>query len=239
MRKRCDCPRRAWAKCPHPWHLAYQWRGKRYRVSLDKERHEPIGSKTKADEYAETIRIAIRGGTFHTDTPTPGLTFGAVLTADHDKHVKAPGRRESAQEAMGWHVGLLRRAPVPAGNGAMMALGDKPIASITKADVEAVRTWRRREHQAMVDARLTWEAERDAAVARELKTRTDARLGWRSVVGEERAAALVELAKPRLAPGSKGGKVGIDPLARRVAARVHVGDCGGLHGREHPSSATA
>ncbi len=66
VRKRCDCPRRAWAKCPHPWHLAYQWRGKRYRVSLDRERHEPIGSKTKADEYAETIRIAIRGGTFHT-----------------------------------------------------------------------------------------------------------------------------------------------------------------------------
>ncbi len=135
-----------------------------------------------------------------------------MLTAYDDKHVKAPGRRESAQEAMGWHVGLLRRAPVPAGNGAMMALGDKPIASITKADVEAVRTWRRREHQAMVDARLTWEAERDAAVARELKTRTDARLGWRSVVGEERAAALVGRPKPRLAPGSKGGEVGINRL---------------------------
>jgi integrase len=210
--KRCGCPRRAWAKCSHPWHLAYQWRGTRYRVSLDRERGQPIRSKTKADEYAETIRLAIRGGTFHAGVPVFGLTFGAVLTAYDDKHVHAPGRRESAQRAMGWHVGLLRRAPVPAGNGATMALGDKPISAITKADVEAVRDWRRREHQAMVEARRVWEAERDAAVQRELKTRTEAQRGWRSVVGEEKAAELVGREKPRLAPGSKGGEVGINRL---------------------------
>jgi len=88
-------------------------------------------------------------------------------------------------------IRLLRRAPVPAGNGATMPLGDKPIAAITKADVEAVR---------------------DAVVQKELQTRAEEKRGWRSVVGESKASALVGRRKQRVAPGSAGGEVGINRL---------------------------
>ena len=36
LTKRCDCPRPRWSKCAHPWYLAYQWKGARHRVCLDR-----------------------------------------------------------------------------------------------------------------------------------------------------------------------------------------------------------
>jgi integrase len=42
-------------------------------------------------------------------------------------------------------VAMLRRAEVPAANGTTIRLETKPIDAITRADVEAVRTWRRQE----------------------------------------------------------------------------------------------
>ncbi len=42
-------------------------------------------------------------------------------------------------------IGVLRRAEIPAAQGTTLRLELKPIDSITKADVEAVRTWRRAE----------------------------------------------------------------------------------------------
>ena len=212
LQKDCDCPRKAWPKCSHSWELAYQWRGKRYRVSLDKARGRPLKSKTEAAGYAEQVRLSIRNGTFRAGVPVFGLTFGDVLDAYVEKYVQAPGRRESGQRSKAWAIALIRRAPVPAGNGATMALEDKPIAAVSKVDVEAFRDWRRGEHREMVEARDAWEAERDAAVRRELRARTDGRRGWRSVVGEAKASALVGRRKQRVAPGAKGGEVGINRL---------------------------
>ncbi len=216
LRKICDCPRRSWAKCSHAWHLAYQWHGQRYRVSLDRERGRAVGSKTEADAYAAEIRLAIRSGTFRASVPVFGLTFGDVLTAYDEKYVQAPGRRESGQRSKGWMIALFRRAPVLAGNGATMPLGDKPIAAVTKADVEAFREWRREEHRAMLEAREAWDRERAAVVERELKTRADEKRGWRSVVGESKASHLVGRQKPRIAPGLKGGEVGINRLLQAL-----------------------
>jgi hypothetical protein len=42
-------------------------------------------------------------------------------------------------------IGVLRRAEIPAAQGTTVRLEQKPIDGITKADVEAVRTWRRAE----------------------------------------------------------------------------------------------
>ena len=66
LRKRCDCPRRGWAKCPHPWHFNFTWSGEYFRFpgavdSPDHPRHrrematqwatlgDPITSKTAAE----------------------------------------------------------------------------------------------------------------------------------------------------------------------------------------------
>jgi hypothetical protein len=45
-------------------------------------------------------------------------------------------------------VAVLRGAEIPASQGTVVTLESKPIAAIVKADVEAVRAWRRREQAA-------------------------------------------------------------------------------------------
>lgn len=37
LRKRCECPRKDWAKCSHPWHFNFKWKDEHYRFSLDRE----------------------------------------------------------------------------------------------------------------------------------------------------------------------------------------------------------
>ena len=44
---------------------------------------------------------------------------------------------------MEWHIGVLRRAQVPAAGGTTIRLEHKPLTAISKADVEAVRDGRR------------------------------------------------------------------------------------------------
>src|SRR5205809_4761988 len=75
IRKRCPCPRRNWAKCPHGWHLNYRPKGgPHYRLSLDRKVGRHIDSKTEAQAEAERIRTEIRNGTFRRRDDFPGAT---------------------------------------------------------------------------------------------------------------------------------------------------------------------
>ena len=71
LRKRCACPRTRWSKCRHSWYLAYQWRGKRYRLCLDRLIGRPLKGKTEADVEADRIRGEIRAETFQNATTPP------------------------------------------------------------------------------------------------------------------------------------------------------------------------
>jgi integrase len=64
LRKRCDCPRRAWATCPHPWHFSFKWKDTHYRFPIDRYATAPIRTKDDARTEAERLRIAIREGRF-------------------------------------------------------------------------------------------------------------------------------------------------------------------------------
>jgi hypothetical protein len=64
LRKRCECPRKNWAKCSHPWHFNFKWKGEHYRFSLDREVGHPVTSKTEAEQEADRLRTAIREGRF-------------------------------------------------------------------------------------------------------------------------------------------------------------------------------
>ena len=85
--KRCQCPRREWSRCVHPWHLAFKRGGNRYRFSLSRMARtlgEPIpASKTEAKALADRLRGEIRAGRTPVARPVPtpdvsGLTFGDV-----------------------------------------------------------------------------------------------------------------------------------------------------------------
>ena len=64
LRKRCGCPRKQWPKCPHAWHLNFQWDGRHYRVSLGRHARAAPHSKTDARKEADRVRSAIRDGTY-------------------------------------------------------------------------------------------------------------------------------------------------------------------------------
>ena len=73
------------------------------------------------------------------------LTFGDICAEYLKRHVQIPTRRRRGRREMEILVAMLRRAEVPAANGTTIRLETKPIDAITRADVEAVRTWRRQE----------------------------------------------------------------------------------------------
>ena len=149
LKKRCGCPRRRWSKCVHPWHSGFALDGKEYRWSLHKVARKPPGywmSKTEAKAIADRLRSNIRSGRLTgngSTSPDRSLTFGDVVERYLERHVRVPTRRPAAQQIMEWHLGVLRRAEVPAAGGATIRLEHKPLTAINKADVEAVRDGRR------------------------------------------------------------------------------------------------
>ena len=88
LKKRCGCPRRLWAKCPHPYHFGFHFNGHEYRFSLHKVANKPAGyfmSKSEAAAIRDRIRADIREGRLPghgsvvPEAPTdPRLTFGDV-----------------------------------------------------------------------------------------------------------------------------------------------------------------
>jgi integrase len=144
----------------HPWHFSFHYAGREYRYSLDKvariRGEQPPSTKSDAATWRDRLRSEIRAGTFvEPDAPAPAptlpdlrLTFGDVCAEYLKRHVRIPTRRPRGRREMEILIAMMRRAEVPAANGATIRLEAKPIDAITRADVEAVRTWRRQEQSA-------------------------------------------------------------------------------------------
>jgi integrase len=62
--KRCECARRAWATCAHPWHFSFKWKDVHHRFSVDRYAEGPIADRDAARTEADRLRILIRGGQF-------------------------------------------------------------------------------------------------------------------------------------------------------------------------------
>ena len=152
LSKRCPCSPKAWAKCPHGWHFNLRWRGRSYRLSLDKISHaRGLPRPTfKADALTlrDALRAEIRSGAF-VDPDAPAaladvrLTFDDVADRYLAEHVNQPTRRARGAREMAIAIACLRRAEILGAHGTPITLGSKPFDAITKADVEAVRAWRR------------------------------------------------------------------------------------------------
>jgi integrase len=142
LRKVCGCARRVWAKCPHPWHLNYRWKGGDYRLSLNRYAGSPITDKTAAEELAAEIKRMIRAGTFNPEpVPSPqpvdderrGRSFDTVADIFVDQYSKARGKTSWADDQS-----MLRQvaAFAPPATGTER-LGAKSIEALTEEDLEA------------------------------------------------------------------------------------------------------
>jgi hypothetical protein len=69
--------------------------------------------------------------------------LGNVIDAYIKRHVEVPTRREGPKKAMTWNLKLIKRTFVPAANGTLVPLEQKPAGSVTKGDLEAFRDARR------------------------------------------------------------------------------------------------
>jgi hypothetical protein len=146
-RKRCDCPRRQWSKCTHPWHSGFHHRGREYRYSLDvvaQARNEQSPTtKSDAAKWRDQLRAEIRAGRFidpdaPLSAPEPGevkLTFGDLCGEYLKRHVQVPTRRPRGRREMEILIAMLRRAEIPAANGTRIRLEAKPLDAIVRADV--------------------------------------------------------------------------------------------------------
>ena len=163
IRKRCACGPRKWSKCQHPWHFSFHHGGHEHRYSLEvvaraRGEQPPVG-KTEAVAWRDRLRGEIRSGVLGrvdvvtvatTPAVVPALTFGNVCDQYLDRHVRKPTRGARAQREMEILIAVMRRAEIPTADGGTIRLEAKPISAITRADVESVRVWRRREQAARV-----------------------------------------------------------------------------------------
>lgn len=148
LRKVCGCPRRQWAKCPHAWHVNYKPRigpsaGQPFRFSLDKHLGRHVDSKTKAEEEAEKIRIAIREGKFGRPAPRDDMTLRQLADTYLERYVRV--ERASREQAFVWALNTICRTVVPSPGGGEAPLGSWRLTDIVTDTVERFREIRRAE----------------------------------------------------------------------------------------------
>lgn len=83
LRKRCDCARRSWPTCSHPWFFSFKIKGgESHRFVLHKYADHRITTKAEALLERDRLRTLIRNGNFPppalATTPVPVLTPAAL-----------------------------------------------------------------------------------------------------------------------------------------------------------------
>ena len=128
LSKRCDCARRKWNTCPHPYHFDF-FKGKKVPLLAGRagegESVDAPRTKDAAEALADVIRSEIRLGTFRDPKkpapvaldPAGPWTVGDVLDQDERGHVEQPGRRASGVRTMRAHLAVLRRVEIPGAHG--------------------------------------------------------------------------------------------------------------------------
>ena len=134
LTKRCNCLRPRWSKCAHPWYLAYQWKGTRHRVCLDRLLGRRLKGKTEADAEAERIRGQIRAGTFG-NAPEPAIN-ATVTVAELggiflERYSKARGKVSWKNDAT-----MLRMVSAFVLPRTGRPFGALPVGSVTEDDCD-------------------------------------------------------------------------------------------------------
>ena len=137
LKKVCGCPRRTWAKCRHPWHFSFQWKGERHRLSLDRHVGRPLTTKGAAEEAADDVRTAIRRGVFPPPPPQPTPQTADAVTLDAYADIFLE-RYSKARQKKSWTSDRSMLNQVTAfvlSDGA--PFGAKAVGTITEDDVES------------------------------------------------------------------------------------------------------
>jgi Phage integrase family/Arm DNA-binding domain len=143
LRKLCGCARSKWAKCPHPWHFSFAWRGKQCRRSLDRHTGRHIDSKTEAESVADRIREEIRNGTFGV-AEAAGVEPATALAFDAFGDLWQKGRGKELVNARdnAYRLGRISKFVLP-GSVPPITFGQTDARAITTNDIDAFRDFRK------------------------------------------------------------------------------------------------
>ena len=146
LRKRCECPRKNWAKCPHPWHFNFKWKGHHYRFSLDREVGHPITSKTEAEKEADRLRTAIREGRFRQRADAPHTEIAQAQSELTFRRFAEDWKKLRGVELVNakdneHRIKKVNSFALP--GTPPLVFGDKRLSSITTEDIEAFRAARK------------------------------------------------------------------------------------------------
>ena len=149
LRKRCGCPRRRWGDCAHPWHVNFKWKGKHYRLSLDRESGKQIRSRADARIERDRIRSAVRAGTLvpaQDESQVRGeLTFSQFAKLWHEGN----GQYLVRARDNGYRLAFIERFVLP-GTDPPVTFGQKLAAAITVGDIESYRAARKKQRLSAV-----------------------------------------------------------------------------------------
>lgn len=166
IKKRCDCQRKNWPKCSHPWHFSFHFAGREHRLSLDAVARirgvPPPTTKADAATWRDTLRNEIRAGKDPMADPKPiatasngSMTIGQLIDRYEieflGKTELKPGEiewkpteiRATTAQSAHYHLRLARNCSMPAGVLPAQLFEDRPIGQVTRGDIEAIRLARR------------------------------------------------------------------------------------------------
>jgi integrase len=142
LRKLCGCPRRQWAKCPHPWHFNFKPRGgSPYRFSLDRHLGRHVDSKTEADTEAAAIKAAILAGQLGQPVARDEMTLRQLADTYLERYVAV--ERTATAQAFTWALNTICRTVLPRPTGGSAPLGEWRLTDIVTDTVERFREVRR------------------------------------------------------------------------------------------------
>ncbi len=166
VRKLCECQRRAWSKCPHPWHFNFQHNGQHFRFSLDrqvgalvqgatsvnartgetlqlwrrdrKSLGKPITTKSEAQYEAERLRAGIRDGSLlNTGADRPNRE---TLTLEQliaiYRRDYLEVKRKDSLPNLTSQIRVILRTKLEAVDGAVREFGAWLVANVNSAAIE-------------------------------------------------------------------------------------------------------
>lgn len=147
--KRCGCASKRWSECSHPWYMAFSVGSQHHRFNLNKRAGKPrhyVMPKSEAQTLHDRFRSEIRAGTFGVPPRVPAgldtrLTMRDVAKIYDERYINAPSRRQGPKRTMSYYMEGVMGVAVPARAGTTISLGQKVLAEIVKADIEAVRAY--------------------------------------------------------------------------------------------------
>lgn len=134
LRKVCGCSRRAWPKCPHPWHFNFKWNGVSHRFSLDKHVGRRLKSKAEARKEADRLRTEIRDGVVGVKPAAATLTVEQLCGQYRKEYLTT--RRAASLTNDAYQLAAICRTAVELPTGEVRPFGEWLVVDVTPLALE-------------------------------------------------------------------------------------------------------